>query len=332
MQVTFVNVGYGDAILLQMPDGYTALLDGGSALNREFDGDPHRIRCIDYLRAVGIRHLDAVWISHIHEDHVCGLEPILQQVSVGRLYVPYPIEPFVQGRALRAGEDVPRSVPLYVEALNAYQRIICRAREANIPIQVVQAGDELKLSKGLIVRVLAPREAVVRAYIKLIHMCYSGEDDAPTTLLTQLDSISNRTSLLLRIEAEGMTFLAAADSCPSEWEDISKNLLKNVNVLKLPHHGQKDSISEHFMRNIPLRYVITTAASDRRYHSANPWVYEQLSSWYPPDKCPRFLFTDERSYPPYFSQPDGFQAITLVINSGEIFPEFVKFNYEGELQ
>lgn len=61
MQVTFVNVGYGDAILLQMPDGYTALLDGGSALNREFDGDPHRIRCIDYLRAVGIRHLDGVW-------------------------------------------------------------------------------------------------------------------------------------------------------------------------------------------------------------------------------------------------------------------------------
>lgn len=57
--------------------------------------------------------------------------------------------------------------------------------EANIPVQVVQAGDELKLSKGLIVRVLAPREAVVRAYIKLIHMCYSGEDDAPTTLLTQ---------------------------------------------------------------------------------------------------------------------------------------------------
>lgn len=83
MQVTFVNVGYGDAILLQMPDGYTALLDGGSALNREFDGDPHRVRCIDYLRAVGIRHLDAVWISHIHEDHVCGLEPILQQASVG---------------------------------------------------------------------------------------------------------------------------------------------------------------------------------------------------------------------------------------------------------
>lgn len=43
MCVTVINVGYGDAILFQLKNGYTALLDGGSALESEFEGDSYRI-------------------------------------------------------------------------------------------------------------------------------------------------------------------------------------------------------------------------------------------------------------------------------------------------
>ena len=74
MCVTVINVGYGDAILFQLKNGYTALLDGGSALESEFEGDSYRIRSADYLARQQIEHLNAVIISHIHEDHVCGLE------------------------------------------------------------------------------------------------------------------------------------------------------------------------------------------------------------------------------------------------------------------
>ena len=40
MRITFVNVGYGDAILMESDTGYTALLDGGGNLPQEFEGDP----------------------------------------------------------------------------------------------------------------------------------------------------------------------------------------------------------------------------------------------------------------------------------------------------
>ena len=73
MCVTVINVGYGDAILFQLKNGYTALLDGGSALESEFEGDSYRIRSADYLARQQIEHLNAVIISHIHEDHVCGI-------------------------------------------------------------------------------------------------------------------------------------------------------------------------------------------------------------------------------------------------------------------
>lgn len=77
------------------------------------------------------------------------------------------------------------------------------------------------------------------------------------------------------------------------------------------------------MANIPLTHVITTASSDRRYNSANPQVYQQLSQWHE-GQPPRFLFSDERSYPPYFSQPEGFQAIVLTAKSGEISTDFIR--------
>lgn len=77
------------------------------------------------------------------------------------------------------------------------------------------------------------------------------------------------------------------------------------------------------MKNMPLEYIITTSASDRRYHSANQAV-QKLAAIFPAEHPPHFLFSDEREYPPYFSQPEGFQAIKLVMDSGMVIPEFIR--------
>lgn len=176
-------------------------------------------------------------------------------------------------------------------------------------------------------KVLAPKAQNIREYMELVEQAYAsaGQESAVTELLTKLDAMSNRTSTLLRFETAKIVFLSAADSCPREWDELPSSLLKDGNVLKLPHHGQIDSISEQFMKDMPLEYVITTASSDRRYNSANAEVYKRLTQWRAPHP-PKFLFSDERSYPPYFSQPDGFQAITLEIDSGVITPKFIKTN------
>jgi len=327
MQITIINVGYGDAILFQSSGGFTALLDGGSASESEFSGDPYRIRAADYMRRENVTKLDAVLISHIHEDHVCGLEPIFEMCSVKQLYVPYPVEPFLQGCELRPAPDAFRSVPLYTNALNAYRRILLRAMKAGTAVTVVGPGDTLRLGPELNAKVLAPKAQNIREYMELVEQAYASacQESAVTELLTKLDAMSNRTSTLLRFETAKIVFLSAADSCPREWDELPSSLLKDGNVLKLPHHGQIDSISEQFMKDMPLEYVITTASPDRRYNSANAEVYKRLTQWRAPHP-PQFLFFDERSYPPYFSQPDGFQAITLEIDSGVITPKFIKTN------
>ncbi len=323
MRVTWINVGYGDAVIFQSENGYTALLDGGSNLPQEFAGDSYRIRSLEYLQSLGIDHIDSVIISHIHEDHVCGLKKIIENIKVDQYFVPYPIDVFQNRQDLKPEEYAAKSVFLYTNALNDYCEIIDKATASGKKINVIKPGDKLCLNEDLSIDVLAPKPGNISEYIANVLKAYDSTNQKEITeILTKLDATSNATSLLLKVKAGNLVYLMAADSCPREWNEIDTSAFKDVNVLKLPHHGQKDSVEESIMSLMPLDYVVTTASSDRRYNSANRAVYELLSSINPKGRAPEFLFIDEREYPPYFSKPEGFSATTIEDLNGIISLKF----------
>ena len=80
MVVTFPDVGQGGAALIEFADGRTWLIDGG----------PPGHRVMQWLRRRGIRHVDAVFVSHPDIDHFGGLLPVIDALSIGRLWVPRP--------------------------------------------------------------------------------------------------------------------------------------------------------------------------------------------------------------------------------------------------
>ena len=88
MKLTFVNVGYGEAILLEIPEAsrrdgiFTALIDGGSADRQEYeDRSSGRIPVWDYLQKEHIGHLDLMVCTHIHEDLKIWLNLLKHSIS-----------------------------------------------------------------------------------------------------------------------------------------------------------------------------------------------------------------------------------------------------------
>ena len=88
-QVSFIDVGQGDSILITTPLNRKAyLIDTGGKLNfgkRKSEPQLNRIT-IPFLYAQGIDHLDGVFLSHQDADHIGDLKALLDQIQVDRLY------------------------------------------------------------------------------------------------------------------------------------------------------------------------------------------------------------------------------------------------------
>jgi competence protein ComEC len=83
LRVTFLDVGQGDASLIELPDRTVILIDGGATYETL---DIGRAVVAPYLWDRGITHLDHVIGTHPQLDHVGGLVWTVKQFTVGRYW------------------------------------------------------------------------------------------------------------------------------------------------------------------------------------------------------------------------------------------------------
>lgn len=84
LRISVLDVGQGDSILVELPQGRAILIDGGGLAYGDFDiGD--RV-VAPFLRHRWIRNLEAVVLSHPHPDHLEGLKAVLKGFTIGEIW------------------------------------------------------------------------------------------------------------------------------------------------------------------------------------------------------------------------------------------------------
>ncbi len=83
-RVTFLDVGAGDAALIEFPHGQTMLVDGGGFMDDSIDIGETVIAPVLYYK--GIRRVDYLVLSHPHKDHAGGLPYIAENFRVKELW------------------------------------------------------------------------------------------------------------------------------------------------------------------------------------------------------------------------------------------------------
>ena len=101
LELTSIDVGQGDSLLLMFPDGARMLVDGGGLLQfgspRKSNLDIGEDVVSPYLWTRGIKTLDVVVATHAHEDHIGGLPAILENFRPKELWVgANPPEPLIE--------------------------------------------------------------------------------------------------------------------------------------------------------------------------------------------------------------------------------------------
>lgn len=124
LRITFLDVGQGDAVLLQVPEG-AVLVDQG----------PPEAKVAQQLRGLGVRRLAAVVLTHPQRDHIGGAETVIRRLAVDRVLDPR------------------------LAASGPYERAaLAAAADRGVDVAETRAGDALRLGR-LRLRVLWPDRA-----------------------------------------------------------------------------------------------------------------------------------------------------------------------------
>ena len=134
LEVVFLDVGQGDSIYIQTPAGKSILLDAGGKPSYSLSSaDPGERVLIPFLQYKRIRKLDAVIVSHPHEDHFAGFAAVLEKTPVRLMLT----------NASQGDTEL-------------YSSLLESALGKNIPREIIKAGDRVVLEPSLEMRVLSP--------------------------------------------------------------------------------------------------------------------------------------------------------------------------------
>lgn len=249
--VNVLDVGEGDCILIEFPDGKTLLMDGG-------DGSAEHLASVySFLDARGIRSLGDVMATHADADHVGGLASIVARYGAERVFVPQ------TEKSLLADNT-------------AYARFYAAAQASGAEFVLSQnfrttlSGDRDEFYYWMI---LSPRSPLIEGseygrtdedarndVSAVVYLEYAGRrflfmGDAGTRVEEQLADLSR--------ELQDQVFWFPAEAA---WgtQEVAPDL-NGLDFLKAGHHGSADATGEAFLRLTKPAAVLFSVGAGNAY-------------------------------------------------------------------
>jgi competence protein ComEC len=236
LRATFLDVGQGDAAIVDLPDGRSMLIDAGG--NPGGGPDPGRLAVLPLLRARRRDRVDVGVLTHPHPDHYGGLGALIDAVDFGELWD--------SGQSEGERDLQPTSA----EAA----QLLARARKRGAVVRTPQELCDAPLrAGGAVVSVLAPCPRYDSAY-----------DANDNSLVVRI--AYGRRSFLLVGDAESHT----------EGALLARGVDVRADVLKVGHHGSRTSSSAAFLRAVAPKLAVISAGAGNRFGHPHPEVRERL--------------------------------------------------------
>ena len=212
LRVTFLDVGQGDAALIELPDGAVWLIDaGGQASARDLAQAAAPGRAIErVLAAYGHARIDLAILSHPHPDHYLGLAGITAPID--ELWTAEPNDDDARSRPAAA---MPGFAAIAAELATRGTRLV------HPPLGVARSTGGAQLV------VWAPR--------------YQAMAGAPVRCAADPVRTVNDNSLVVALGYRGRTLLFAGDVEAEAEDELVAAGLGHADVVKVPHHGSPTS-------------------------------------------------------------------------------------------
>lgn len=236
-RMTFLHVGQGDGIVLEMGERHY-LIDGGSTSN----GKVGQYVLEPFLKYEGIGYLDAVIVTHEDTDHVSGILTLLEDMQKGGIKIGSLLLPDCAAES--RGEN--------------YAALELAAQNAQVPVAYISRGDSIATGdKTITIDCIGPQKGIVT----------EGANAHSTVLFVKNGDF---TALLTGdVDGEGLSDLTSVlTQDPETYEDLT--------LLKVPHHGSKYTTDEAFLNALRPRCSVISCGEDNRYGHPHEDTLERL--------------------------------------------------------
>ena len=244
-QVTFLNVGQGDCMVVQCSTGEVYLFDCGSSSNSHVG---EKI-LVPFLKFHGIHQIDAVFVSHGDMDHMNGLVEFFAMAEEERIAVKQVVLPVRGEPQASAGIRVIQ---------DEFGDLIAAAGTAGIAVRTMKAGDSFCTDGNDSFYCLNPSQ----------NSC-DDRNAGSLCFYVELRERGKRLTLLLTGDVEGrgeQQMLSELDAIGAE----------EISVLKVAHHGSKYSTSEELFEQLHPRIAIISAGKNNQYGHPHKETLDKL--------------------------------------------------------
>ena len=287
LQVTFLDVGQGDCIFLQTENGDSYLTDGGSSSVSKVG----KYRMIPFLKYQGASQIKAVFVSHADSDHCNGIAELLEQAELEGIRV--------ENLVLTDIADECRS--------EGYEELVELAGQNGITVQLLHEGQQLQdgellfqclhPSKGYRAEDLNETSMVLLVTYREFSMLLTGDvqgageehltqelQDWKKPGVTQMQDVIRISGEEESMEEESMEEQSIEDERIEEQIEEKRPQNKmganhtetELTILKVAHHGSKNSTSEEFLKAANPKIAIISCGEGNRYGHPHEETLERL--------------------------------------------------------
>lgn len=233
-EIHMIDVGQAESILVVQGE-HAMLIDTGDM----FDGKT----VVRYLQSVGINKLDAVIITHYHNDHSGGIHDVLSAIEVKKVVG-------MRGKYISTAQELFWYSDMQI------------SRTVSSMVHLKRISLESPYKEAGVLRTMWLGDAEVDFLSQETHT-----------------NIVNNKSSVMKVSYKDVSALFTGDS-QKEVEDslLEAEIDVSADILNVGHHGSKTSTSMDFLEKVNPEYALISCGEDNEYGHPNSFVMEKLQN------------------------------------------------------
>lgn len=267
-EVTMLDVGQGDSVVIRNHNGNIYLSDCGSSSVSKVG----KYRLVPFLKYKGYGRIKGIFVSHMDKDHMNGIVELLKMAFQERIQISYLF--------------LPESVLWIEEDREVIEELESLAKQNKTKVVYLKQGDKIVDGK-MNFYCLYPNddaEGQDRNNQSLVLLMQYHKFDMLLTGDVERKGEQEIVEYIDRMSLHGMDLFELPDTVKKQEESLetvqrhveSLEMCEGIEVLKVAHHGSSGSSSEEFLEKTQPKLCLISCGKDNSYGHPHKETLQRL--------------------------------------------------------